>query len=1788
MKKTFILTLIILLSIFTLRAATVTFTLTNSLGQPDTNAIKVFPISAYINADGSVQTTGLPFLIKPNTNGFASTNLLAGNYLATNYFLCSQYGIPATSQSFGTTKGIIFAVPASAGTYTFGQLAISGYNVFNYNGTAFVTTYSNIVAALGYIPLSPSATNGLITGSVTNGLATTNFVAGYSYPLYGNPSNYTTPSVTNGLASTNYANSLTNGFVTAGITNGFATITFVNTNIQGSTNGLASTNFVTSQGYVTSSITNGFISTNSLVGLVNSNQLAGATNTIATNQAANLIATNNVLVAALNAQVVALNAQIATSSNYLAQTKQPSSAILSNISVNGVYTNGIAAGTNITIQTNFGNITYINAATQSFLTNGMTGIVYMSPLIFLQTNSLPGLTNGFVTGSITNGLLSSSATNGLATTNFVGSSISASNVMMASLTQVVASNAAVLAITTNLIAGATNAMATTNQLAGLSTTNNVNNATNGLWQSVIGYSYPLGSNPSNYVNESKLNGTSNVLASVIISTNNSLAAAIIYSNSIAIALATNYVNSLTNYFITQSNSQYVLLSNGVARMLTISNQMSFWTKTNFLLTTNVIGILGNAGGTYLFDGSSTWTNALDSRYSILLSGSIYYLNSNAVTLYSSPDVINWSIVTGPAFAPLGSWGSKWDMNGVQLIGSVYSSNLIYQIRSNAMQLINQFAINPTNGIYDYQATNIANYLINESNIATRAETTNTINHFIVASNLTSKIDATNISSAMIGYIILSNTAPGFYVNGTTNWFGTNGFIPKNYILNLNGRGTNITISNSIIIAGLSTNLVLITPSVSNLLGGTITFGVDNLNSNFSPYSTIAGGYKNTISNDTAYNFIGSGFSNVIDQSSVNCFIGSGSNNINSLANYSAIVSGYNNYVWLPLSFGEGSSMIGSGNNNSAFSFNSFIGAGIYNLINLYSENSFIGGGSSNTIDTSSTYSFIGGGCNNFISQNADYSVIVGGLYNIANGSNSFAAGSYATADTGCFVWSDISTSSVFGSAAINTFIVRAANGAAINTNDPGTNALKVVGNIDSTVGFTINGVPISGTSYTLPSYVLTNKNTSLASLIGGVYVSNKLTVDGYVGGGDHGTIDMTGGWVTNCSGIYGPGQTYNSSAARIDIFGFGLFDFYGNQTIDWNGRILFYTNNPPEAALNFTDPTFLTASISALGFNAGATNYPIEVSAVITNNTTGGFTMSGGLIESNTTTHAYTKITSSVIQVSDSNNASVFLVSNGTIYANGQGLTNVPFYIFTNLANTPINAGGMAFSQGFGLIRTWDTTNIGGTVVASTTASIDTNVVVPASTLTNTINNLIAAAAPVIYYRYNTTNISGFTNKYGVTNYISSSTAPATQFYHSYTKPVAGTYIGCLITTNVTSLNGAVNINVYIAGVANGAGPAASLHSEIYYSTDNGATLKGDWDGDVNDITIGSTNLYRMTVNNPSTNFGSPVMLLRFFKMDTMNNANIWIFGGNGTSSYYQFSGQGTNSGGGGGDVYLANNNVFTGTNQFYQPLIVTNPANGWLQMGATSMAMHNVGDNTNFAISQTSLYTEMKTVVTNSTSTNQSLIQLRNNGNMNLICNGSINMTPDSQVKIGGGAPLVIVGTNTANYFQVQPTLYNETDFLMGGTLGTNTAIQLITAGSTVSATVNGSLTANSLIVPNSINQTLAFVDSSNCLVNWASMVGNVNRTYLLSLTNNVTFTLTNATANTDFSWETVQAGAGAFTATLNTNYVAGGVKLSPPTFGQLVTHPTGVGARMLWSVHVWSTGTNATVWQLPMTSGL
>ncbi len=145
--------------------------------------------------------------------------------------------------------------------------------------------------------------------------------------------------------------------------------------------------------------------------------------------------------------------------------------------------------------------------------------------------------------------------------------------------------------------------------------------------------------------------------------------------------------------------------------------------------------------------------------------------------------------------------------------------------------------------------------------------------------------------------------------------------------------------------------------------------------------------------------------------------------------------------------------IGGGGFNSVHGWHSTIGGGIGNEIGT-SYNATIAGGDYNMIGDVAGWATIAGGRENEATQ--EYAMIPGGSHNLAGGEYSFAAGRLAkvrdpnavgggdtNGDEGTFVWAD-SHNEEFWSTGPNQFLIRAAGGVGINTNDPEA-TLHVVG-----------------------------------------------------------------------------------------------------------------------------------------------------------------------------------------------------------------------------------------------------------------------------------------------------------------------------------------------------------------------------------------------------------------------------------------------------------------------------------------------------------------------------------------------------------------------------------------------------------------------------------------------------------------------------------------------------------------------------------------------------------------------
>lgn len=418
--------LVCLLLCLTVRSATVTFTLTNSLGVPDTNGIKIFPIAPYINADGSVQTTGRPFVINPNSSGFVSTNLAQGNYLATNQFIVNNYFGPG---NFGTSQGIIFAVPNNSSTYPFGLLAISGYNVFNYNGigSAATNTFSVGVGTNIFVQTNNNSfTLQVPTQSfLTNGLASTNYVGQNYYPT-SNPSGFVPATITNNFATINYVNTATNGFTDKSITNNLATKTYVNAATNGFTDPSITNGFATLD-YVNTA-TNGFIGRSITNNFATIPFVQNATNGFTDKTITNVLATQSYVQNATNGF-----------------TDKSTTNGLATIAFVQAITNGFV-GTGVT--NGLATVSYVQTATNGFtdksVTNGLSTVAYVQA----QTN-LIGQSSGLFAYQPTNSrptfndvtnialIFSGVASNAIASNNGLGTNTTITNGMSLAATNIV-------------------------------------------------------------------------------------------------------------------------------------------------------------------------------------------------------------------------------------------------------------------------------------------------------------------------------------------------------------------------------------------------------------------------------------------------------------------------------------------------------------------------------------------------------------------------------------------------------------------------------------------------------------------------------------------------------------------------------------------------------------------------------------------------------------------------------------------------------------------------------------------------------------------------------------------------------------------------------------------------------------------------------------------------------------------------------------------------------------------------------------------------------------------------------------------------------------------------------------------------------------------------------------------------------------------------------------------------------------------------------------------------------
>lgn len=436
------------------------------------------------------------------------------------------------------------------------------------------------------------------------------------------------------------------------------------------------------------------------------------------------------------------------------------------------------------------------------------------------------------------------------------------------------------------------------------------------------------------------------------------------------------------------------------------------------------------------------------------------------------------------------------------------------------------------------ATNYANQVTNGLNFATHPEvgvssngvfgqlvaTNNALLTLIAAGGSTNPTN--NLQTAVTGQISAATNAVSVAANNAlTNLVGvtSNALMLRidttnlvnlsfsNAIPNLNGIGTNpvlltakfIGVTNVSVYGFINGNGNLVLEAGSNILmtlgnlsvvggnGNTASslysfIGGGQTNTSSGQWSTIAGGQNN--SSGSQWTFIGGGQGNSINSSSIYGTIAGGLFNSISFSPYAFIGSGRSNSI-----FSENFEFIGAGQNNhiGLQNHSAVIDGGENNLIELQSHKSTIAGGFGNIIYDVSPHSFIGAGSFNTISNNAQDSAILGNNNLVGiNANNSLAIGSQNqtlaqhsisfgtfsfTAYSNTFIWGGGFYSGITNNTGTNDeFAVFPKNGMVVNTNNSGTNALRVGGWVDA-IGYSIRNQSIMD--------ILSQSNTASATSI---------------------------------------------------------------------------------------------------------------------------------------------------------------------------------------------------------------------------------------------------------------------------------------------------------------------------------------------------------------------------------------------------------------------------------------------------------------------------------------------------------------------------------------------------------------------------------------------------------------------------------------------------------------------------------------------------------------------------------
>ncbi len=723
----------------------------------------------------------------------------------------------------------------------------------------------------------------------------------------------------------------------------------------------------------------------------------------------------------------------------LSQTNNQTSVVFSNVTT-FVYTNQLITLTNQFATTNFA----------KSMTNGMTSITTSNASAFVITNSLPALTNRFAVtnDSRTLSLSSTSSIYAGQLTNGINRGNAFSSPGAGSRSEQLGNGADASGDDATAVGTSAQALKSGDTSLGVESDADGPNAFSaGSFSSAQGAeAYVAG------------NGSSAGVRGMVIG-NFSTAA---WSNSIAIGNAVGttqpgeiLIGNVTNFVRFPGNGTIAgIFTNGTTVMTNLFSDRDVIVQftTNNIFVTNAGTPLIN--GTYVYGTAAVYTNTQDARFTLNFQNPTWFLSSNAANFYSasSPASTSWSIVSGASAAPTTGFGAIFRLAGETFDGYFSSTNLDQRFLALTNYGISILQSSTNYSITILQAS--TNYTLVASNNL-RAFITNSGSSLGILTNSGSGTNNRFSSSTTVNATIYNlSTISNIDVNGwAVSNIATLDFVGfgASYVWALDSANTRAADGHA---------------NYAGMFAGTFNQLSPGSGANNATRSVILGGNQNFVATGTGH----------ADSSAT---LGGYANNIalsSATANYDAILGGTLN-------------TIGGGTGGAYYSG---ILAGQGNSISLVTQDSHgatIDGGLNNSIGFSDSSAIVNGELNRI--TNSTYSTILGGYNNsISGGYVSTVGGSLAVAtNEDVFVWND--GAATFTSKTNQSFLIKAANGVGINTNYAGTNALRVNGSIDSTVGFFVNGAAIGSSSTVTTNNLVATNSASNISLSGIVYTGTQ-------------------------------------------------------------------------------------------------------------------------------------------------------------------------------------------------------------------------------------------------------------------------------------------------------------------------------------------------------------------------------------------------------------------------------------------------------------------------------------------------------------------------------------------------------------------------------------------------------------------------------------------------------------------------------------------------------------------------